>query len=325
MERENTDRRAFLLLGLVMLLWAGNSIVARAVRFDVPPLALALGRWTFASLLLVPFAIPALRRDWPALLRGWKIVLALGLLGVGCFNALLYTGLRYTTATNALLLQAAIPALVLLFERLLFGTRAGRLQLCATALSMVGVCVVVFQGDPAHVLAMHFGFGDVLILITVVIWALYTVLLRLRPQTSKPISFIFATFVIGVIALAPFAVWEWSQGERVHATWAAAGGLAYVSIFPSIISYFIYNSAAAKVGAARAGQAITLMPVFGAFLSAALLGEQLHPYHFAGIALIVGGIVIGALALARESATRKVFAETLRTGPPPGAPLEDRA
>ena len=70
----------------------------------------------------------------------------------------------------------------------------------------------------------------------------------------------------------------------------------YVALLPSLLSYLIYNNAADVVGPARAGQAITLLPLFGALLSAALLGEPLHAYHFAGMALILLGIVVGALA-----------------------------
>ena len=117
--------RAFALLGVVMVLWAGNSIVARAVRHDIAPFTLAFLRWAGATLAVAPFAIGPLIRDWPAILKGWKPLLVLGLLGIGTFNALLYSGLQDTTATNALLLQAATPAAMVLLDRLLFGGPLG--------------------------------------------------------------------------------------------------------------------------------------------------------------------------------------------------------
>lgn len=279
-----------------MLLWAGNSIVGRAVRFDVPPFTLAFLRWLGATLVLMPFAIGPLRRDWRALLGGWKIVLLLGVLGIGAFNALLYSGLRHTTATNALLLQAAIPAAVMLLDRVLFGVRSAGWQMVGVTFSILGVVAIVFEGDPAAAMRLHFGLGDVLILAAVVVWAIYTVFLRQRPQVG-PVSFVAATFAMGVLAMAPLAAWEWVQGMRVHWGGSVFGALAYVALLPSLLSYFIYNWAAGVVGPARAGQAITMMPLFGAFLSAALLGEALHGYHFAGMALIVLGIVLSALAL----------------------------
>jgi drug/metabolite transporter (DMT)-like permease len=299
MNASSGSARAFAALGLVMLLWAGNSIVGRAVRFDVPPFTLALLRWGGAVALLAPFAWRPVLRDLPALREAWKPVLLLALLGIAAFNALLYSGLRYTTATNALLLQAGIPALVVLFDRVLFGTRSSALQVAGTLLSIAGVVVIVFRADLAAMLELQLGVGDVLVLASVVVWGLYTVLLRLRPQVS-PVSFVAVTFAIGALAMVPLAAGEWLAGEQVRWNWGTAGAIAYVAVLPSIVSYFIYNWAAGAVGPARAGQAITLLPVFGALLSAALLGEALHLYHAWGMALIGLGIVLGALALRRE-------------------------
>lgn len=312
MPADSRQLRAFALLALVMVLWAGNSIIGRAVRFDVEPMTLAFVRWAGASLILLPFALRPLRRDWPAIRKAWGPVLLLGLLGVGAFNALLYSGLRYTTATNGLLLQAAIPAAVVLFDRLFFGVRSPMLQNLGVMGSILGVAVIVFEGDPARALRLHFGFGDVLILAAVIVWSLYTVFLRLRPAISST-SFVAATFLIGALAMAPFFVHDLASGEHVAFTPKVLGAFAYVAVLPSIVSYFIFNAATQTVGPARAGIAITLMPIFGAFLSAGLLGEKLHGYHFAGMALILFGIAL-SLAARREQAG---------SGAQEAAPLED--
>ena len=298
MQPERRQLTAFGLLGLVMVLWAGNSIIGRAVRFDVPPLTLAFVRWLGASLILLPFAWGPLRRDWPAIRAGWKSVLLLGLLGVGAFNALLYSGLQYTAATNALLLQAGIPAAVVAFDRLFFGERSPGIQNLGVVLAILGVAAVVFEGDFARALSLHFGVGDLLILASVVVWALYTVFLRLRPKIDA-ISFVAATFLIGAVTMAPLALLEALSGQHVRWTALAIGSFAYVCVLPSIVAYFIFNWAAGVVGPARSGVAITLMPIFGAFLSAPLLGEPLHAYHFVGMALILLGIALSFVALRR--------------------------
>ena len=291
MPSDSRQIRAFALLALVMVLWAGNSIVGRAVRHDVAPLTLAFVRWAGASAILLPFAWRGLRREWPAVRAAWKPIVLLGLLGVGAFNALLYSGLQYTTATNGLLLQAAIPACVVVFDRLFFSVRSPPLQNLGVVSSILGVAAIVFAGDPAQALRLHFGLGDVLILIAVVVWSLYTVLLRLKPAISAA-SFLATTFLIGALAMAPFFADDLISGERIAFTPGVIGAFAYVAVLPSIVSYFIFNSATETVGPARAGLAITLMPIFGAFLSAALLGEKLHRYHFVGMVLILLGIVL---------------------------------
>ena len=293
------DRRytqAFLLLGLVMVLWAGNSIVARAVRFEVPPLTLAFLRWSGATVAVMPFAIRPLKRDWPAIRRGWKPLLFLGLMGIGAFNGLLYSGLQYTTATNALLLQAAIPAAMVLCDRLFFGVRSNRWQIVGVSASMLGVAAIVFEGDAAAALRLHFGFGDALILISVVVWALYTVFLRARPAISAT-SFIAVTFSIGVLTMGPLAAVELAAGETIAWSGPVVAAILYVALLPSLFAYFMYNYATGVVGPANAGQAITLMPLFGAFIAAALLGERLHAFHFVGMGFILAGIGLSLFSL----------------------------
>lgn len=289
---------SFAALALVMLLWAGNSIVGRAVRDDVPPFTLAFVRWMGALIVVLPFAWRHLQSDGAALLRHWRIVLTLGLVGVAAFNGLLYSGLRHTTATNALLLQAGIPALVLLFDRTIFGLRATRWQVLGVTVSTLGVLAIITRGLPEALLGLRFGGGELLILAAVLAWSLYTSLLKLRPGIH-PLSFLTATFAIAAVAMAPLAAHEWQQGERIVWGPLAFGSMAYVALLPSAVAYGLYNAAVADLGAGRAGQAITLMPLLGALLAAALLDEPLLQFHFLGMVLILAGIVVASLRLRR--------------------------
>ncbi|MCW3836738.1 DMT family transporter [Sphingomonas canadensis] len=282
-------------LVLVMLMWAGNSFVGRAVRADIPPFLLAFVRWTGALLVVLPFAARHLRRDWPAMRAGWLPLLLIGFFGIVCFNALLYSGLRYTTAANALLLQAGVPPLVLLADRLFFGRRATGFQILAVLTGGAGVAVVVCQGSLTQLLALHFGAGDLIILCAVVAWALYTSLLRLRPAIH-PTSLLAVTFAIGVAGMAPLAASEWAEIAAMHWRPELFGAFAYVAVFPSVVAYALYNAAVAEVGPALSGQAISLLPLFGALLAVPLLGEALHGYHAVGMALIAAGIAAGWFA-----------------------------
>lgn len=284
---------SYLMLALVMLFWAGNSIVGRAIRGDIPPLTLAFLRWSGAFLVLLPFAWAALKRDAATLRRAWRPTIALGLCGVAAFNALLYTGLTLTGASNALLLQAAIPPLVLVFDRLAFGTRATRGQLLGTCLSILGVAVVVLRGDLSSILGFEVGRGDLLVLCGVTAWAAYTVGLRRRPVVAGT-SFLAATFAVGIATMAPLAWWEWSRGLTIRWSPASTAAIGYVALLPSLVAYLLFNRATEVLGPARAGHAIALMPLFGSVLAAMLLDEPLLGYHWIGMSLIVGGLIVAA-------------------------------
>jgi drug/metabolite transporter (DMT)-like permease len=290
----------YLMLVLVMLLWSGNSVVARAIHEEMPPFTLAFWRWTGAALIAVPVAWRHLKRDWPLAREKWHIIVMLGVVGVGCFNALMYSGLQYTTAANSLLVQAAIPALVLLFDFVIFRNRPRVAQIIGVIVAAVGVGMIIFQGRLSAVLAMDFNRGDALVLCAVGLWALYTVLLRLRPAISG-MSFLALTVVIGSLCMAPFSFFE-LQHERVIMTPGVAAGIAYVTLLPSLVAYFLFNLAVEEIGAGDAGQVINLQPVFGAILAALLLGEPFHSYHVVGMVLILIGI---AFSFVRRSPSRR--------------------
>lgn len=293
--------RPYATLALVMLMWSGNFIVGRAVQGAIPPFTLALARWSGAAALLLPFAWPHVRADQRVLAANWRIVLLLGLTGVAAFNALIYSGLRFTTASNGLLLQAAIPALVLLFDRTVFGQRFTALQVFAVLLSMVGVALIVLRGDPGAILGLTFNIGDLMILAATACWAAYTSLLRLRPP-CHPLVLLLATFAIGIAVMLPLSAWELAHGATIRVTPATVGAIVYVAVLPSLVAYILYNAAVRDLGAAAAGQTITLLPLFGALLAAALLDERLHAFHAVGMSAILGGIVLGALAGRRRLA-----------------------
>jgi drug/metabolite transporter (DMT)-like permease len=299
MIRLRPQTAAYCMLALVMLLWAGNSIVARAVHGVIPPFFLALLRWTGALLVIVPFAVRHIGEDRAAIVRNWAVILLLGLLGVAAFNAFLYSGLRYTTASNGMLLQAAIPALVLLVDFVIFRARAGMGAVAGVALSTFGVVVIVLQGHLTALSQVTFNRGDALILGGVLTWAFYTSLLRLRPKLHAQ-SFLAVTFAIGVVTMLPLALTEWAEIAAMRWTPLVIGAVIYVALLPSVLAYALFNAAVATVGPASAGQAITLMPLFGALLAAATLGEQLHQHHLVGMALILGGIVVSAIVRTRS-------------------------
>ncbi|MDT8759966.1 DMT family transporter [Sphingomonas psychrotolerans] len=299
MIRLRPQTAAYCMLALVMLLWAGNSIVARAVHDAIPPFFLALLRWTGALLAITPFAIHHVREDHAAIVRNRAVILLLGLLGVAAFNAFLYSGLRYTTASNGMLLQAAIPALVLLVDFVIFRVRAGVGAMAGVALSTFGVVIIVLQGHLTALSQVTFNRGDALILGGVLTWSFYTSLLRLRPKLHA-LSFLAVTFAIGVVAMLPLAATEWAEIAAMRWTPQVIGAVFYVALLPSVVAYGLFNAAVASVGPASAGQAITLMPLFGALLAAAILGEQLHQHHLVGMALILGGIIVSAVVRARS-------------------------
>jgi drug/metabolite transporter (DMT)-like permease len=292
----------YLLLVLTNLFWAGNFVVGRAVHGVIPPAGLAFWRWVIALLVLAPFAAGAVRRDWPVIRRHWPMLALMGLLSVCAFSTLLYTGLTRTTATNALLLNSAVPVLIVVAGWLSTGERVTPVQAAGIAVSLLGVATVVFKGSWEGVRALEFGIGDVWVTLAVIVWAGYTVLLRRRPAELDMRAFLAVTITSGVIATLPLYLLETAAGATTDFTRASVGGILYMGLFPSLLSHAFWNRAVGEVGANRSGLFVHLTPVFGTLLAILFLGETLHAYHVAGMMLILMGIMITTRA--RRGAAR---------------------
>jgi drug/metabolite transporter (DMT)-like permease len=283
--------RAYLLLTITALFWAGNSIVGRAAHGSVPPTALAFWRWSLAFAVLLPFAWRLLRRDWRAMLRAWRVMVPMALLGICTFNLMLYTGLSHTTAMNGLLIQSAQPAIIMALGILFMGDHVGWRQWLGLALSILGVMVILTGGHLDHVLDLRLNAGDALIAAGLLAWGAYSVLLRKRPAVH-PLSFLIIVIGLGLCGIFPFYMAELASGARIDAHMGSALAIIYVGIFPSVISYLFFNRGVELLGSAQAGLFVNIMPIMGAGLAILFLGESFRPFHLVGLLLALMGIAV---------------------------------
>jgi len=279
----------YLLLTLANLFWAGNWIIGRAFRGELPPIALSFWRWVVALLCLVPLSLPHLRRDWPQLRAAWRWLLLYGAVGTGGYNALTYGGLQYTTAINGALLNSFIPIMIVVMSWLMLGRRIGSREAGGILVSLVGVLVIVGHGEPRRLRELTVNVGDLWILTSVVAWSAYTLLLSKRPA-AHPLAFLTAISVTGLIFLFPFYLWEMALGRHLVTTPGAIAGVVYTGVFPAFLGFILWNRGVAEVGAARAGLFMHLLPAFGILLSMIFLDEKPAAFHAIGIGLIFTGI-----------------------------------
>jgi drug/metabolite transporter (DMT)-like permease len=289
-------RHPYLLLSSAALFWAGNYVLGRAMRGHIPPVGLAFWRWALALAVLLALHGRALLGHREALLRHWRAVAVLGVLGVGNFNLFLYLGLQDTTATNALLLNAAAPAFI---AAIAFASGHGRPTarlLFAVALSLAGVLVILSQGDLGTLRSLRVNSGDAWVLAAVLSWSLYTVFLDRRPPGVPPMVLLTAFVLVGTAWIAPFYVAEIASGRRVLLDAPTVASVLYVGVFASLVAYAAWNAGVLQAGAARAGVFLNLMPAFGTALAVLWLGEPFRLFQAAGIALIVAGVTLVQLA-----------------------------
>jgi drug/metabolite transporter (DMT)-like permease len=285
-------RRAspYLLLTLVPFFWSCNWILGRGLHEQIPPLALTFYRWLFALVILAPFALPGVVREWPAIRRGFKALLPLGVIGIGSHNALAYIGLNYTTATNGVLLNSSVPIIIIALSFLLLRVRLSGWQTVGVTISVAGVLAILSRGSWEELRRLELNRGDVFVLLSMLLWSLYTIGLRWRPPGLSMLSFLYSIAVIGTVAMLPCYLAESALGRPMTWSLPAFGAIAFVAVFSSVLSYIFWYRGVEQVGANVAGLFVHLMPVFGTLLAWLFLGERLLPFHVAGMGLILTGI-----------------------------------
>jgi drug/metabolite transporter (DMT)-like permease len=287
------NNQPYLLLSLTSLFWAGNVVLARYVAGHVPPMTLSCVRWIGAFAMLLPFALPHLARDWPALRAKLPLMLLLSATGFAFNNAISYWALQYTEALNALLIQSSAPLFVALWSLLLFGVRLTYAQFAGIVISLAGVLIILLRGDLTALFGIRFNRGDLMFASAVLSFGLYSALMPRRPRTHQ-LSLIAFTIGCGAVLLFPFSIWEFYSGATLKADTLTLATLAYVVVFPSTLSYLFFNRGIALIGPNRSAPFLHLMPVFGSAMAILLLGEQPKLFHLLGYALVLAGVIIAS-------------------------------
>jgi drug/metabolite transporter (DMT)-like permease len=283
----------YLLLSLTALFWAGNAIVGRLAAGHIAPVTLSFLRWGLAFLLILPWAWPHLKQDWPAIRGRLGLMVLLSLTGIGVFNTMQYWALEYTQALNTLLLQSAAPLIIAVWSLVLLGVRLTAAQAFGVLLSLAGVLVIILHGDLTALSKVEFNKGDLIFITALTIFGIYSVLSLKRPEIHG-LSFVAFTFGCGAACLTPFLIWELLARPVMQLNVNNVLSLIYVAVFPSTLAYLCFNRGVQLIGANRAAPFFHVVPVFGTALSIIFLGEHPQLFHFIGFALVLSGVFVAS-------------------------------
>ena len=273
------------------LIWATPPVIARALSGAIPPLALSYSRWVLGVLVLLPFVWRRLPKEWPKLRpHAWSLsILSLFMIGGSTLSTV---AVYYTTATNAVLVNASQPAVTAVITYLVTRERLKPLQALGVACAFAGIIVMISRASLTVLTSLDIAIGDLVMFCAVIGWSLYAVFVHRREYAPSPDILLFFIAVVGVIVMLPFYLVEYSVvgGFEPRAVYALA--MIYMAAFPTLLATYFWNQSIASLGANRAAIFINLIPVFGACFAMFFLGEALYVYHLAGAALVFIGIVL---------------------------------
>jgi drug/metabolite transporter (DMT)-like permease len=278
-----------LFVNLATMCWATNAVLGRWLRDDIGPLTLTTLRFTVATAffgILLRGRPPQERRYGKD--RWW--IIAMGLAGVVGFSPLLYLGLRYSTAVNSSLIQGFSPLITALIAGLIIQEPVTRRQQVGAILGIIGVAGLLSNGSLTFLLGLQFNPGDLILLAAAVMWAFYAVFGRRVMRNRSPVAATALSNFIGLPLIATAAAFE-LQHIAIKLRIETIAAIVHICVVPTIIGYWSWNRGVTTLGAGGAMVFYNTLPLYGALLGAALLGEPLGIIHyFFGGLIIAGGL-----------------------------------
>jgi len=291
--RPRLDAFTLSLLLMPPFFWASNAVLGRFAVGWFEPFMLNTLRWAVAALLLAPFIWPQVRAHRQQIFAHWRVLMLLGFLGIGCYNALQYLALQTSTAVNVTLIAAAGPVSIIAVGALFFNEPMTRRQVAGALLCVVGVLWVMARGVPARLIEFNLLPGDLYIVVATITWSFYTWILRRHRPDLPLMVMMLAQMIAGVLVLLPFAAIEaWLNGVPTPLNSASVLMVLYAGIFPGLLSYLCWDRGVARAGAMLPVFFANLTPIFAALMSTVMLGEAPQGFHAVGVVFILCGIVL---------------------------------
>ncbi len=290
------------------IIWSGNFVVARGLMDSIPPVALAYWRWLVAILVFIPFAIKPTLKDWQVIRSHLPYLAICALLGVTAFNTLIYIASHSTTAINLSLIAITFPIFVIILARLFLSEALSLRKTLGIVLVILGVVLLVSKGHIANLMQLTLVKGDGWMLLASICFAGYSILVKHKPQTLSGWSFQFITFVLGLIFLLPFYLWETQHStfSITEISLSGLGAILYIGILASLIAFIVWGKAIELIGPTQSSVTYYTLPVFSGLAAYLFLDEQITAMHFISMSLIITGVLVAALNSKRSTKVKSL-------------------
>ncbi len=280
-----------LVLGATVI-WSGNFIVARGLSDSIPPVTLAFLRWATAVIVLLPFGIRPLWRDIQVVRKHLGYLSLTAFLGVTVFNTLIYIAAHTSKALNLSLIAICSPVFIIVFARLFLRDPFTRRRLIGLVTASLGVLLLITNGQIQRLTGLTFSQGDVWMLLAAAIFAAYNILVRIKPAELTPVVFVGATFILGLLFLTPWFIWELTEVRVINFSPAALGSIVYLGVGPSLLAFLCWNRAITIIGPVKAAFVYYSLPLFSGIEALLLLDEPIHGVHVLSAILILAGVIV---------------------------------
>lgn len=287
-----------------VLIWSSSFAVIKLGLEQINPYFLAFIRALIAAVFLG--SIIALKGEGRVFLRyvreRWRILSLLGLVGIALFDVLQNVGIHHTSSALAGILLNTNPLFITLLSAMFLREIITRGKLAGVLIGFAGMCVVVLFGaaDLDEVLASQTFIGNVLIVLSAVTWAVYSILNKRAVAGSSPLHLTCAMYVFGTLFSLPL-LGLFDTGQLVELSLRSWAIIVYLGGVASGLTFFLWSFALSRMEASRASVFLFLIPIAAIFVGWAFLHERITAAAVLGSLLVVAGIYLSERSAAAPS------------------------
>jgi drug/metabolite transporter (DMT)-like permease len=268
------------------LFWAGAFIAGKLGVNELSPISLTFFRFFFASIIIFIIMVKYEKKDWKLKGKDWLPVIITGIVGMVGYHIFFFTALKYTEASNASILAATNPIVTAVLASYFIDEKLGIKRIMILILALVGVVLTITNWDLSILINLTFNKGDLIMLVAVTCWAIYSVIVKKVMDRYSPLILTTYSFIVCTLVLLPFVIKEFMQTSILDISIRGWMPVLYMAVFPTVIGYLIQQMSIKEIGASKTAIFINLVPVFSVILATAILGEEL------GILRLVSGSII---------------------------------
>ncbi|MGR8950518.1 MAG: DMT family transporter [Gammaproteobacteria bacterium] len=288
---DKRDRTHLKLIAMAFI-WATSYPMGRILGDYEVPSVIVFCRLVAAFVFLIWFANFRGELKWSITAKQLALFFLLGLCGFCIHNYLMFKALEHTQASTGAVINGAIPLIVVILDYLVFKKTITKMTFIGILIGIVGTAVVVTHGDFQSVIDHGLGFGELLFLIAISGWAVYSIAARPLFGSVSPIMITAYTCLTGAILMAPAAIVTMPLAKPLFIDWHLLALAILQAIFVVGLGFLWFYEGVKNIGPARTSVYINLIPVFAIILSALTIGETPHASLYLGGVLTLTGLVV---------------------------------
>jgi drug/metabolite transporter (DMT)-like permease len=290
------DRRTLILILILTGIWGTGPVVARflvGVSGEIMPTDLALVRWiiAFVFLFVVLSRNQSFNETKLTFKSDWLRFLAIGAT-IAIFGLLFLFGVSLSFAVNAALLTNLHPIFIAILAHIFLNEKTGVKQLLGISASVLGMLIVVTNGDLSSLVLSGQLIGDVLLILSALAWSIQSLLARKYVKKYGGLQTMTLSAPFTIMVLIPFAVIFGNMQTLSNVSLIGWLLILHFSLGISGIGYVLWFQILRRIETAKASLSILIVPIYTIIFANMFLSEPITLIVVGGAVLVLAGIYI---------------------------------